>query len=193
MGSASFFGMMAGVYHWFPKMFGRMMNDKMGYIHFWMTFAGVYLVFFPMHYTGIAGFPRRYYSFTSFETFNKFADLNVFISVAAFITFAAQLLFAYNFFNSIFRGRKAPQNPWNSNTLEWTTPINPGHGNWIGEIPAVYRWAYDYSKPGAADDFIPQHIPYSATPESNFPYENEMASIEDQIDLVVEPAQHGSH
>lgn len=193
MGSASFFGMMAGVYHWFPKMFGRMMNDKMGYIHFWMTFAGVYLVFFPMHYTGIAGFPRRYYSFTSFETFNKFADLNVFISVAAFITFAAQLLFAYNFFNSIFRGRRAPQNPWNSNTLEWTTPINPGHGNWVGEIPAVYRWAYDYSKPGAADDFIPQHIPYSATPESNFPYENELASIEDQIDLVVEPAQHGSH
>lgn len=178
MGSASFFGMMAGVYHWFPKMFGRMMNARLGYIHFWMTFVGVYLVFFPMHYLGISGFPRRYYSFSSYQAFNMYADLNSFISVSAFITFSAQLLFAYNFFYSIFRGKRATENPWRSNSLEWTTPVNPGHGNWAGEIPSVYRWPYDYSKPGAAEDYIPQHVPYSMTMESNLPYENELIALE---------------
>ena len=174
MGSASFFGMLAGVYHWFPKMFGRMMNARWGYIHFWLTFIGVYLVFFPMHYIGIAGFPRRYYSFTNFNAFNDFMDLNMFVSVAAIVTFVAQLIFVFNFFYSIWKGRKAPQNPWNSNTLEWTTPVNPGHGNWPGEIPTVYRWPYDYSKPGAAEDFIPQNIPLSETPESNTEEDKEM-------------------
>ncbi len=187
MGSASFFGMMAGVYHWFPKMFGRMMNDKMGYVHFWMTFIGVYLVFFPMHYTGIAGFPRRYYSFTSFDAFKTFTDLNMFISVAAMITFSAQLLFAFNFFYSIFRGRRATLNPWKANTLEWTTPLHPSHGNWVGEIPTVYRWPYDYSKPGAPDDFIPQTVPYAHTPESNLPHEaddiEEVGEIPDVIEI----------
>ncbi len=178
MGSASFFGMIAGVYHWFPKMFGRMMNDKLGYVHFWITFVGVYLVFFPMHYIGIAGFPRRYYSWTNFETFSGFADLNTLVSVAAILTLSAQFIFLFNFFYSIFRGRLAPLNPWNSNTLEWTTPRNPGHGNWVGEIPSVYRWPYDYSKPGAAEDFIPQHIPFSETPESNLPHENDLIKLE---------------
>ncbi len=178
MGSASFFGMLAGVYHWFPKMFGRMMNNKMGYVHFWITFVGVYMVFFPMHYIGIAGFPRRYYSWTNFETFSGFADLNTMVSVAAIFTLAAQFIFLFNFFYSMFRGRLAPANPWNSNTLEWTTPRNPGHGNWIGEIPSVYRWPYDYSKPGAKDDFIPQNIPYSETPESNLPHENDLIKLE---------------
>ncbi|HEX8549615.1 MAG TPA: cbb3-type cytochrome c oxidase subunit I [Cytophagaceae bacterium] len=171
MGSASFFGMLAGVYHWFPKMFGRMMDAKLGYIHFWITFIGVYLVFFPLHYIGIAGFPRRYYSFTGFEAFRSFADLNMFVSIAAIATFGAQLIFVFNFFFSIFKGRKAPLNPWNSNTLEWTTPRLPGHGNWVGEIPTVHRWAYDYSKPNADEDFIPQHIPYSQTLSSNLPHE----------------------
>ena len=178
MGSAAFFGMMAGVYHWFPKMFGRMMNAKLGHIHFWMTFIGVYLVFFPMHYIGIAGFPRRYYSFTNFDFSKSFTDLNMFISVAAIVTFTAQMIFAWNFFYSMFRGRVAPQNPWRSNTLEWTTPVNPGHGNWVGEIPTVYRWPYDYSKPGAKEDFIMQHIPFSQTPESNLAYE------EDELELT---------
>jgi cytochrome c oxidase subunit I len=180
MGSAAFFGMLAGAYHWFPKMFGRMMNEKLGYVHFWLSFAGVYMVFFPMHYIGIAGYPRRYYSFTSFDPLDQFANLNAFISLAAIMTFVAQLIFVYNFFTSIFNGRKAPINPWKANTLEWTT-ANPEHGNWVGEIPAVYRWPYDYSKPGSSDDFIPQNVPYSATPESNLPEENEQILLEKDI------------
>lgn len=178
MGSLSIFGLLAGVYHWFPKMFGRMMDDKLGYIHFWMTFIGVYLIFFPMHYIGIAGFPRRYYSWTNFDAFSSYTDLNMFVSVAAFVTVAAQLLFLFNFFYSMYRGKKAPQNPWRSNTLEWTTPVVPGHGNWPGEIPKVYRWPYDYSKPGAADDYIPQTVPLSSTPESNLDHEQELAKQE---------------
>ena len=173
MGSASFFGLLAGVYHWFPKMFGRMMDERLGYVHFWLTFLGVYLIFFPMHYIGIAGFPRRYYSWTGFDAFNSFTDLNEFISIAAIIVFSAQFIFIFNFFYSMFRGRIATLNPWKSNTLEWTTPLNPGHGNWPGEIPTVYRWPYDYSKPGAAEDFIPQTVPFSETPESNLPHEKD--------------------
>ncbi len=178
MGSASFFGMMAGVYHWFPKMFGRMLDERLGGIHFWLTFVGVYLVFFPMHYIGIAGFPRRYYSWTNFETFSSFADLNMLVSVAAIITLAAQFIFLFNFFYSIWRGKMASANPWGATTLEWTTPRHPQHGNWPGEIPTVYRWAYDYSKPGAKEDYIPQNIPYSETPESNLPHENELIKLE---------------
>ncbi|MFN6943385.1 MAG: cbb3-type cytochrome c oxidase subunit I [Cytophagaceae bacterium] len=183
MGSASFFGMLAGVYHWFPKMFGRMLDEKLGYIHFWLTFIGVYCVFFPLHYIGIAGFPRRYYAFTSFEFTNKFVDLNLFVTIAAIITFAAQFIFVFNFFYSIFKGRRATQNPWKSNTLEWTTPINPGHGNWPGAIPTVYRWPYDYSKPGADDDFIAQNVPYSKTKSSNFPHENERMLLDEAEEI----------
>jgi cytochrome c oxidase subunit 1 len=178
MGTASFFGMVAGVYHWFPKMFGRMMDEKLGYIHFWITFVGANLVFFPMHYIGIAGFPRRYYAFTNFETFSGFADLNALISVAAIVTVGAQFIFLFNFFYSMFRGRLAPANPWRSTTLEWTTPRFPQHGNWPGEIPAVYRWPYDYSKPGAKEDYIPQTVPFSETPESNLPHENDLIKLE---------------
>lgn len=187
MGSAAFFGMLAGVYHWFPKMFGRMMDAKLGYIHFWLSFIGIYLIFFPMHYIGIAGFPRRYYSFTNFDAFSSFTDLNAFISIAAIATFVAQFIFLFNFFYSIFRGKKTTANPWKSNALEWTTPINPGHGNWPGEIPKVYRWPYDYSKPGAPDDFIPQTVPFSDTPESNLPHENELIKLEvkDDDDAII--------
>jgi cytochrome c oxidase subunit 1 len=174
MASSAFFGMFAGVYHWYPKMFGRMMDDKLGYIHFWLTFLGVYLTFMPMHYLGIAGFPRRYYSYTSFDMFQSFGNLNIFMSASAIIAWIAQFIFAFNFIYSMFRGRRAPANPWRSNTLEWTTPVNPGHGNWPGAIPTVYRWPYDYSKPGAEDDFIPQHIPYSQTPSSNQAHEKDL-------------------
>lgn len=184
MGSAAFFGMVAGVYHWFPKMFGRMLNPTLGYIHFWVTFAGVYLVFFPQHYLGIAGFPRRYYAYTGFDFTNKYQDLAELSTIAAIVVFLANLVFLYNFFYSIFWGKKATQNPWKSNTLEWTTPIEVGHGNWVGEIPAVYRWPYDYSKPGAPDDFIPQNVPFSATPESNFPYETELIKDEKEIENI---------
>ena len=182
MGAASAFGLFAGVYHWFPKMFGRMMNNTLGQVHFWMTFIGIYLIFMPMHYIGIAGFPRRYYQFTTYDFTSSYTDLNMFVTVAAILTFAAQFIFLYNFFHSMFRGKRAPQNPWRSNTLEWTTPVNPGHGNWVGEIPAVYRWSYDYSKPGAAEDFIPQNVPYSQTLESNLPHENEEIKMEAEIE-----------
>ncbi|MCU0448816.1 MAG: cbb3-type cytochrome c oxidase subunit I [Bernardetiaceae bacterium] len=191
MGSASFFGMMAGIYHWFPKMFGRMMDEKLGYVHFWLTFVGVYMVFFPMHYIGIAGFPRRYYQWSNFDAFNSFGDLNGFISIAAIITLSAQFIFMFNFFYSMYKGRLAPANPWNSNTLEWTTPRFPGHGNWPGQIPSVYRWPYDYSKPGAKEDFIPQTVPYSETPESNLPHEVEIAKT---VELEIkERALHPPH
>ncbi|MDX5417633.1 MAG: cbb3-type cytochrome c oxidase subunit I [Hymenobacteraceae bacterium] len=171
MGAAAFFGMFTGVYHWFPKMFGRMMDEKLGAVHFWLTFISVYLVFMPMHYLGIAGFPRRYYAWTGFDAFNIFTDMNTFISIAAIFGFTAQFIFLFNFIYSIFRGRKATENPWHANTLEWTTPVLPGHGNWPGEIPAVYRWPYDYSKPGAEEDYIPQTVPFSQTQSSNLPQE----------------------
>src|ERR1700712_62672 len=147
MGVASFFGMFAGVYHWFPKMFGRFLNSTLGYIHFWGTMVGAYLIFWPMHYEGLAGMPRRLYDMSSYKSFTQFQDLNTFISIVAIIVFLLQLLFVFNFFYSVFKGRLVQQqNPWNSNTLEWTTPIRPGHGNWPGDIPEVYRWPYDYGK-----------------------------------------------
>ncbi len=161
MGVASMFGMFAGIYHWFPKMFGRYLNNTLGYIHFWVTIIGAYLIFWPMHYEGLAGVPRRYLDLRGWHNFNKFDDLNKMITIVSMIVFAMQLMFIFNFFYSIFKGRKVrTQNPWGSNTLEWTTPINPGHGNWVGEIPEVHRWAYDYSKDGR--DFIPQTEPIGA-------------------------------
>lgn len=167
MGSAAVFGMLAGVYHWFPKMFGRMMNEKLGYLHFWVTFACAYLVFFPMYFLGLDGVPRRYYAFTEFEFMQKWMSVNVLITWAAIIAALVQVAFLYNFFYSIFRGKKATQNPWDSNTLEWTTPVEHIHGNWPGELPVVHRWAYDYSKPGHEEDFIMQTVPFSQTMSSN--------------------------
>jgi cytochrome c oxidase subunit 1 len=161
MGVASFFGMFAGVYHWFPKMFGRYLNNTLGYIHFWVTMVGAYLIFWPMHYEGLAGMPRRYLDKSGWVSFNQFGDLDKMITVVSIIVFAVQLMFVFNFFYSIFKGRKVTtQNPWGANTLEWTTPIRPGHGNWVGEIPEVHRWPYDYGKDGR--DFIPQTEPIGA-------------------------------
>ena len=164
MGMSAVFGMFAGVYHWFPKMFGRMLNTRLGYAHFWVTLIGAYGVFFPMHFVGLAGAPRRYYDYSSYSEFdnNSFelmVDLNEIITTFAIIAAVGQVLFLFNFFYSIFRGPKAPQNPWNSTTLEWTTPVEHIHGNWPGELPTVHRWPYDYSKPGASQDFIPQTTP----------------------------------
>ena len=161
MGVSAFFGMFAGVYHWFPKMFGRYLNNTLGYIHFWVTIAGAYLIFWPMHYQGFAGVPRRYLDFRLWSSFNQFTELNKMITIVSIIVFAAQLMFVFNFFYSIFKGRKVrTANPWGSTTLEWTTPINPGHGNWPGEIPEVHRWSYDYAKDGR--EFIPQTEPVGA-------------------------------
>ena len=159
MGSASAFGFFAGVYQWFPKMFGRMMNRRLGYIHFWLTFVALFCVFFPMHFMGLGGVSRHYYAYTAFDFMSQFGDISKFITVSALIGGIGQVIFLWNFFYSIFRGKKASANPWEANTLEWTTPINPGHGNWPGAIPKVYRWPYDYSKPGVKKDYLPQHIP----------------------------------
>jgi cytochrome c oxidase subunit 1 len=164
MGMSAVFGMFAGVYHWFPKMYGRMLNTRLGYAHFWVTLVGAYGVFFPMHFVGLAGAPRRYYDYSSYSEFdnNSFelmVDLNQIITVFAILAALGQLIFLFNFFYSIFRGPKAPQNPWNSTTLEWTTPVEHIHGNWPGDLPTVHRWPYDYSKPGASKDFIMQNTP----------------------------------
>lgn len=159
MGSAAIFGMFAGVYHWFPKLFGRVMNKKMGYAHFWLTFAGAYGVFFPMHFLGMAGVPRRYYSNTEFPLFNDLVDINILVTWFAILAASAQIIFLFNFFFSIFKGQRSSQNPWRSNTLEWTTPVEHIHGNWPGEIPEVHRWAYDYSRPDREEDFVSQIEP----------------------------------
>ncbi|MDG2448783.1 MAG: cbb3-type cytochrome c oxidase subunit I, partial [Saprospiraceae bacterium] len=158
MGVAAMFGMFAGIYHWFPKMFGRFMNETLGKIHFWMTIIGAYAIFWPMHYLGMAGVPRRYYRFDSFEAFEQFTAMNQFITIAAIITFGASILFVVNFFYSMNYGKKQKvRNPYGANTLEWTTPIEAGHGNWEGKIPSVHRWPYDYGKDG--NEFIPQYVP----------------------------------
>ncbi|MDT0552954.1 cytochrome c oxidase subunit I [Urechidicola vernalis] len=159
MGVSAIYGMFAGVYHWFPKMFGRMMNKTLGYWHFWLTAIAAYGVFFPMHFVGLAGLPRRYYTNTAFPYFDDLADINVIITMFALFGGAAQLIFLANFFFSIYKGKKASQNPWKSNTLEWTTPVEHIHGNWPGAIPEVHRWAYDYSKPGHDEDFVMQTVP----------------------------------
>ncbi|MDR6783877.1 cytochrome c oxidase subunit 1 [Pedobacter africanus] len=181
MGSAAIFGMLAGVYHYFPKMFGRMMSSKLGYLHFWITFACAYLVFFPLHFLGLDGVPRRYYAFTEFEFMHKWVTVNILVTWSAIIAALAQVAFLFNFFYSIFKGKVASQNPWGANTLEWTTPVERLHGNWPGEIPTVYRWPYDYSKPGAEEDFIPQTIPFSQTMSSNMPHDFEGNSESERI------------
>ena len=172
MGMSAVFGMFGGVYHWFPKMFGKMMNTRLGYAHFWITLIGAYGVFFPMHFVGLAGAPRRYYDYsvyadTDSASADMMLDLNVIITIFAIFAALGQILFLFNFFYSIFRGPKAPMNPWNSNTLEWTTPVEHMHGNWPGALPVVHRWPYDYSKPGSETDFIPQDIPLAEGEEEH--------------------------
>jgi cytochrome c oxidase subunit 1 len=159
MGLSAIFGMLAGIYHWFPKMFGKMMNSKLGYVHFWFTLVCGFGVFFPMHFVGMAGAPRRYYDFSEFPFLDWVMDLNPIISMFAIVGGAAQLLFLFNFFHSIRYGQVAVQNPWAANTLEWTTPVKHVHGNWPGAIPEVHRWAYDYSNPDHEEDFVPQVVP----------------------------------
>lgn len=186
MGSAAIFGMFAGIYHWFPRMYGRMMNNTLGYFHFWITFITAYLVFFPMHFMGLAGVPRRYYQFTLVEDFNVWMDVNKLITVSAIVAGFAQLLFLYNFFVSIFRGKKAEQNPWQSNTLEWTSPMDVRlHGNWPGELPTVYRGPYEYSRPDRESDFFPQNEEDANAPEVLHVEEKEVVKEEAPVENSV--------
>jgi cytochrome c oxidase subunit 1 len=159
MGISALYGVFAGIYHWFPRMYGRMMNKNLGYLHFWVTAICAYGVFFPMHFIGMAGLPRRYYTNTNFPLFDDTTNTQVVITMFAIVGGAIQLVFLYNFISSIFYGKKAEQNPWKSNTLEWTAPVEHIHGNWPGALPTVYRWSYDYSKPGHEEDFVPQNVP----------------------------------
>jgi cytochrome c oxidase subunit 1 len=186
MGSAAIFGMFAGIYHWYPKMFGRMMNKTLGYFHFWITFITAYLVFFPMHFMGLAGVPRRYYQFTLVEDFNVWMDVNKLMTVAAIVGGGAQLLFLYNFFYNIFKGKKSEQNPWQSNTLEWSTPVERIHGNWPGEIPTVYRGPYEYSRPDREKDFFPQYEPDESAPEVLHTEETKSAPDTKKVEEVEE-------
>lgn len=167
MGVAAILGMLAGVYHWFPKMFGKMMNKNLGFLHFWITFISAYGVFFPMHFLGLAGVPRRYYANTEFPMFDNLVDINVIITFFAILGAAAQMIFFFNFFYSIRKGPKAPQNPWKSNSLEWTTPVEHIHGNWPGAIPTVERWPYDYSRPGKETDYVSQNVPLEEGEEAH--------------------------
>ena len=167
MGMTAILAMFAGVYHWFPKLYGKMMNLRMGMVHFWFTIVCGYGVFIPMHFLGEGGMPRRYYENTNFPMFDHFLDLNVLISIFATIGVVSQVLFFFNFIYSSFRGPKASENPWNANSLEWTTPVEHIHGNWYGDLPIVYRWPYDYSKPGKENDFVPQNVPLDANEEEH--------------------------
>jgi len=163
MGVAPMLVIFGAIYHWYPKITGRMLNEALGKFHFWVTFIGAYAIFFPLHYLGLMGVPRRYHELGEmpFVT-HSVVSLNEFISIAAFIVGFAQLVFVFNLVWSLRRGEEAGANPWRATTLEWQTPETPpGHGNWGKELPAVYRWAYDYAVPGAADDFIPQNVPPS--------------------------------
>ena len=159
MGVAAIFGIFGGTYFWFPKMFGRMMNETLGKIHFAVTFVGVYAIFMPMHFLGMVGHPRRYSEMSGFEFLKPLAGVHEFISIAAFITGAVQLVFLFNVFWSIFKGEKAPANPWEATTLEWTVSSPPPHDNFAGKHPVVYRGAYEFGVPGAEEDYIMQDSP----------------------------------
>ncbi|KZE35223.1 cytochrome c oxidase subunit I [Crenobacter luteus] len=167
MGVAPILVIFGGIYHWFPKVSGRMMNDTLGRWHFWLTFVGAYAIFFPMHYLGFLGMPRRYYAYENYAFIPESAHtLNAFITVAALVVAAAQLLFLFNLAWSARRGRLASANPWGATTLEWQTPDTPpGHGNWGAQVPVVHRWAYEFSPPGQARDFVPQNAPPDAPAE----------------------------
>jgi len=164
MGVAPLLVVFGAIYHWYPKITGRMLHDGMGRIHFWITFLGTYVIFFPMHYLGILGMPRRYHAFTDYNFIPDSAHLlNVWITIAALIIATAQLLFVYNIVWSLWRGRVAGPNPWRAASLEWFTPETPPkHNNWGPELPVVHRWAYAYGVPEAKEDFVPQTAPPEA-------------------------------
>jgi cytochrome c oxidase subunit 1 len=158
MGVAAIFGMFSALFFWFPKMFGRHLNEPLGKLHFWITFIGVYAIFMPMHYLGMAGHPRRYSDLSGANFLSPLLPVQHFISIAAFITIAAQFIFLFNFLWSLKFGKKAEKNPWEATTLEWSIPSPPPHDNFAGVEPTIYRGAYEYAVPGAVEDYIPQHL-----------------------------------
>ena len=161
MGVSPVMVVFGAIYHWYPKMTGKMFNETLGKVHFWVTFLGTYLIYLPMHYLGFLGVPRRYFSYGNTEFIpDSVQTLNASITVSALIVGAVQLLFLYNLIWSLFKGKPAGPNPWGATTLEWQTPDTPPrHGNWGPAVPGCYRWAYDYSVPGAQWDFLPQNFP----------------------------------
>ncbi len=161
MGVSPVLVLFAAIYHWYPKITGRMFNDTLGKWHFWLTLLGTYSIYLPMHYLGFLGVPRRYYAngITEFMP-ESVQTANAGITIAALLVAGTQIIFLVNMVWSLFKGEKAGGNPWGATTLEWQTPDTPPkHGNWGDELPVVYRWAYDYSVPGEAKDFIPQNEP----------------------------------
>ncbi len=161
MGVAPVLVILGAIYHWYPLITGRMLDQWMGQFHFWVTFIGAYAIFLPLHYLGFLGVPRRYFEMGETSFIPQSAEtLNAFVTVTALIVGFAQLVFFFNLAWSVFKGKPAGRNPWGATTLEWQTPeIPPGHGNWGETTPVVYRWAYAYSVPGSERDFIPQNQP----------------------------------
>ena len=168
MGIAPVLVVFGAIYHWFPLITGRFLHEGMGRFHFWVSFLGSYAIYFPMHYLGFIGVPRRYYEMYNSEFIPTSAvGLNQFITIAALTVGFAQIVFLYNIITSAKFGKKAGKNPWQACSLEWQTPdVPPTHGNFGKELPVVYRWAYDFSVPGARDDYIPQNVAPSEVPEA---------------------------
>ncbi|GGD69263.1 cytochrome c oxidase subunit I [Lacimicrobium alkaliphilum] len=164
MGVSPVLVIFGAIYHWYPKMSGKMLHEGMGKFHFWATFLGTYAIFFPMHYLGVLGVPRRYYAYENYDFIPDSAkDLNAFITIAAIFVALAQLVFLFNLAWSYFKGKESGPNPWEATTLEWQTETTPpGHGNWGETVPVCHRWAYDYSVPGYEQDYLPQNYPEEA-------------------------------
>ncbi|HKF69611.1 MAG TPA: cbb3-type cytochrome c oxidase subunit I [Vicinamibacterales bacterium] len=163
IGGVTLLASFAAIYFWFPKMFGRMMNETLGKLHFWLTFAPFFTIFFMQHFLGLQGAPRRYYAFTAFDYLQKTRGQNLVISLCAFLLVSSQFLFAVNFVWSLVKGRAAAANPWRATTLEWTLPSPPPHGN-FDAVPEVSRWAYEYGVPAPDGDFAGQTVPADQVP-----------------------------
>lgn len=164
MAMSPLFAAFAAIYYWFPRFFGRMMNEKLGKIHFWFTIAGSYLIFLSMHILGLAGMIRHTYDPTQYDVMRYLQPFNVFVTYCAFALAASQFIFLFNFVWSLFRGRRSGANPWNANTLEWQAPAPIPHGNWGETVPSVHRWPYDYGEIGGALDFVPQTVEKKGAP-----------------------------
>ena len=159
IGGVTLFAIFAGTYYWYPKMFGRMMNETLGKLHFWTTIVPFYSIFVSMHFLGIAGAPRRYYDLSRYTFLQGVDWMGPFITIMAFAMLGGQVFFLVNLVGSWWKGRRAEANPWQATTLEWTVPSPPPHGNWGDSAPVVHRWPYDYSRAGAPQDFTMQTHP----------------------------------